>query len=97
MNNNNQLGLKRGSWGRVMKLEGGMTVFLPCVKLIANARVLNARNDGSADVHFKGNFNTFGDFRSELMSFDSNLVLDTGDLKERNARRRAAGLVEIPE
>lgn len=100
MNENNVLNLKQGSWGRVLVLAQGkgsknITVFMPCQKRLANARVLEAFDDGAITAHWESNFNTNGDFRTELMRFDNNLVLDALHLAERNRIRRDAGLVEI--
>jgi hypothetical protein len=95
MNDNNSLLLKRGTYVRIMDLKDGKTVMLPCVERIANGRVLNARQDGSSDVHWKLNYNTDGDFRSELMSFNSDLVMDVADEDARNEFRVSAGLAPL--
>jgi hypothetical protein len=103
MNNNNSLNLKRGSYGRIettlsRNAKGekiGITVFIPTVSYIANARVLNARQDGSVDVHWDSNYNTSGDFRSELMRFNPALALDTQDRDTRNETRIVNGLMPI--
>lgn len=95
MNEDNRLNLKIGSHGRVMNLVDVGKVFLPCSSKISNARVVEVEEDGSVNVHWKDNFNLDGDFRSELMSFDSNLVFNEEDLVDRNRVRRENGLVEI--
>lgn len=100
MNNNNSLKLKVGAWGRVMELSQvvdgkNLTVFLPTVKAVANARVVEVNEDGSVAVHWDGNFNLSGDFRTELMQFDNNLTMDNLDFEERNELRVANGLVAL--
>lgn len=103
MNKNNSLGLKVGSYGRVLTLKEvdtkgkNLVVFLPVVKELANARVLEVNESGSIKVHWKMNYNLSGDFRTELMQFSNNLILDNKDFKERNKIRKANGLVLIKE
>ena len=97
MNNNNQLNLKEGTWGRVIKLaekqgKEHMIIFMPCIKKISNARVVEANEDGSISVHWSDNWNLEGDFRTELMQFNENLVLDNLDFEERNELRSKNGL-----
>lgn len=92
MNKDNNLKLKAGGWGLVVVLEEGITVFIPVRKKIANARILQVHESGSISVHWDCNYNLFGDFSTELMFFNSELVLDEGEKKARNKRRARNGL-----
>ena len=99
MNNNNQLNIKIGSYGLVMPLDN-TRVFIPTSAKVAKAngfgaRVLSVKADGSISVHWRENYNTEGDFRTELMQFNSDLILDTEDEAARNKRRVANGLLPI--
>lgn len=95
INKNNELRLKVGNWGRVIHLNEGIHIFLPVMRKLANARVVEVGEDGSLKVHWDSNYNLNGDFRSELMKFNSNLILDEKDKESRNKFRRQHGLVEI--
>lgn len=95
MNENNKLKLREGSYGRVLKLAKGKTIFFPCKKVLGNARILDLNEDGSISVHWEDNYNTSGDFRTELMQFDSYLVMDDKDFEARNAFRVANNLIPI--
>ena len=96
MNENNVLNLKCGTWIRIVRTwQKDLVVAIPTVKSIGNARVLSVNEGGSFTAHWEGNFNKDGDFNSELMSFDNNLVEDNKDVEERNRIRRENGLVEI--
>lgn len=103
MNENNALNISEGSRGRIVELSEkfkgkngkNLTVFIPTIKKLANARVLDVNSDGSLSIHWERNWNTSGDFRTELMQFNNNLIMDNLDLEERNKIRRKAGLVEI--
>ena len=94
-NLNNVLKLKSCSSLLVVKLSEGITVAIPVVRKLSNANVLDVNEDGSFTAHWKNNWNTNGDFRSELMKFDNDLVFDDGDKKKRNKLRKKNGLVEI--
>ena len=89
------LGLKRGSNLLMVELKEGITVAIPTVKALANIKVLDVQEDGVFTAHWTSNFNTDGDFRTELMVFTSDLVLDTEDLAKRNAVRVENGLMPI--
>lgn len=78
-----------------MDLKSGQTVFLPTEERIANARILSVRSNGSARIHWKGNYNLSGDFSSELMVFDNNLVMNVADEDARNEYRISNGLVAL--
>lgn len=93
-NANNCLKLKTRSKLLILDLKEGITVALPHSE-IWNAMVLNVKKDGSFSAHWKDNWNRSGDFASELMKFDNDLVLDKNDKKERNKFRRERGLIEI--
>lgn len=95
MNNENRCGLRQGSWGVILTLKDGETVFVPTLKAIANARVLTAFEHGSVTVHYAENYNLEGDFRTELMFFNANLVLDVSDLGRRNIVRVSQGMAPI--
>ena len=95
LNNENKLKLKQRSSLLIVELKEGKTIAIPVRSSLRNARVLDVFPDGAFTAHWKENFNTFGDFRSELMTFDSNLVLDEMDLKKRNKLRVANGLMPI--
>ena len=95
MNENNILNLRSGSFGRVCNLVNVGQVFIPTVRRIANAKVLNVFEDGSISVHWDSNWNLSGDFESELMQFNKNLVLDIEDKQNRNKFRKENGLVEV--
>lgn len=93
----NNLKIKVGALGRiVVTISGGkeITVFIPTTKTFANAKVLTV-DDNSFTAHWLTNWNLNGDFSSELMSFDEQAVLDTGDLADRNTFRKENGLIEI--
>jgi hypothetical protein len=77
-----------------LKLEEGITVALP-TRVGYNIRVLSVASDGSFSAHHKNNYNLNGDFRTELMMFSNDLVLDTEDKKKRNEQRLANGLLGI--
>lgn len=105
MNNNNLLNLREGSWGVVLELamkkgNKNMRVFVPTTKAFCDgngmsARVLDVNEDGSISVHWASNFNTSGDFRSELMQFSVDLIMDNLDFDARNKVRVANGLVPM--
>lgn len=95
MNENNKLKLVCGSLVRVVDLQEGITVAIPTRRGVANAKVLDVNEDGGIAVHWIDNWNMSGDFSTELMRFDSNLVLDTGDLQNRNAVRNAIGIMPV--
>lgn len=94
-NENNKLNLKQGSWVMVVQLKEGITVAIPTVKVLANVRIVDVDEDGSFTAHWDDNYNLNGDFRTELMRFDNDLVLDSGDMKKRNDIRKANGLMPI--
>jgi len=100
-NNNNKLELKEGGFGRVLTLKekdsngSNLVVFLPVSSKVANARILEVHESGAISVHWKENFNDEGDFQSEVMLFDENLVLDNSDLDKRNEFRVRKGLMPI--
>lgn len=98
----NKLKIKEKMLGRVMDIcetKNGkhevMTVFLPTNNVFANAKVLEVMDNGFFTVHWKDNWNTSGDFRTELMRFDNKAIMDKSDLKERNKIRIANGLIPI--
>lgn len=95
LNNENQLKLKQRSSLRIVELAEGKTVAIPTKRKVANALVLDVFPDGAFTAHWDVNFNLDGDFRTELMRFDSNLVLDEMDLEKRNKIRVDNGLMPI--
>lgn len=95
LNQDNKLGLRQGNYLFVVDIASVGTVAVPTIKEVANARVLEASPDGSIKVHWMSNYNLCGDFRSEVMAFDNNLVLDTEDQEKRNAWRVERGLMPI--
>lgn len=95
MNKDNCLKLKIGSYGRVLDLKGGERVFFPCQIKLSNARVIDVFTDGYITAHWVSNYNLNGDFRTELMRFDDNLVYDKKDFVARNKMRIANGLLPI--
>ncbi len=99
MNKDNCLKLKNGGYGLVLK-SGINTVFIPTIKALAKkaaegARILQVMEDGVITAHWYDNYNTSGDFHTELMRFDNNLLLDIMDKEKRNAIRAKNGLMEI--
>ncbi len=91
----NIYGLKRGSGVRIVDLIDGSTIAVPVALRFANGRVLDAHENGSCTVHWIGNYNTSGDFRTELMRFDTLLTLRKEDTKARNIIRKRNGLVPV--
>lgn len=95
-NLNNKLNLKTGTNVLVIVTTGvkeNITVAIPTRQTLANAKVVEVNQDGSFTAHWKGNFNLRGDFRTELMSFNNELVLDTNDRERRNKFRKQNGLI----
>ena len=102
LNENNQLKLKKKSPLLILNLESGATVAVPVSNKFAKmsdsgARVLEIMEDGAFTAHWFDNYNDSGDFWTELMRFDNNLVMDKMDLKKRNQIRKKAGLMPIDE
>ena len=102
MNNNyNKLGLEAGGFGRVLTLNEkdsdglNLVVFLPVNSKFANARILKVHESGAISVHWESNYNTDGDFQTELALFNEQLVLDNADLAKRNEVRINNGLMPI--
>lgn len=94
-NNNNKLGLKERSYLKYLTLEEGITIAIPTLKGLADLMILDIYDDGAFTAHWIENYNTDGDFRSELMRFDNDLILDKMDLKKRNQIRIKNGLYPI--
>jgi len=77
------------------------TVAVPTVKAYANARLLKF-TENHIFLHWKDNYNTRGDFSTELMKFSYGVnedgrffYMDEGDFYQRNQRRRELGLMPI--
>ncbi len=94
-NLNNILKLKRGQRVLIVRLKEDITVAIPTVSKLSNARLLDVFEDGSFTAHWTDNYNLDGDFRTELMSFSSDLVFSTKDLTRRNKIREMNDLVKI--
>ncbi len=94
-NLNNKLNLKTGKALLIVELKEGITVAIPSTPKLMNAKILEVFDDGSFTAHWKDNYNLDGDFRTELMKFDNDLVFDNGDKARRNEIRRNNGLIEI--
>lgn len=94
-NLDNKLNFTNGTRLLILKLEDGRDYAIPTKKELSNARILEVNNDGSFTAHWSSNWNLNGDFSSELMSFDNNLVMDEGDLEARNEFRIKNGLMPI--
>ena len=98
-NLNNKLKLKRGKRLMFLTLTEGISVAIPTPLAKKDGRnvvmVLDVAPDGSFSAHWEGNFNTFGDFRSELMVFNNDLVLDKQNEKARKDFREKAGLINL--
>jgi len=95
INENNKLNLKKRTNVRILKLEEGIIVAVPTLKAISDARILDVNEDGSFTAHWNENWNESGDFRTELMRFDNNLIFDNGDKEKRNKIRKNNNLIEI--
>ena len=95
MNKENILNLKFRSSLRIVRIKEGITIAIPTLKKISDAMVLEINEDGSFTAHYNSNFNTSGDFRTELMVFTNELILDDENLKERNKIRKSNGLIKI--
>lgn len=64
--------LKQGSYGRIIEVKGeeeDVRYFIPTTKEFCNARVLE-HTDKDLFIHWQLNYNTTGDFKTELMRFD---------------------------
>ena len=94
-NSNNILKLKRGQKLVMVNLDEGIKVAIPTLSKLSNIRILDVNEDGSFTAHWNSNYNLSGDFRTELMLFDADLILDEGDLAIRNSIRKANNLIEI--
>lgn len=94
-NANNKLKLSTGKHLLMLELKEGITVAIPTTKALSNIRVLDIEDDGTFTAHWTSNFNLSGDFRTEVMRFDADLVLDEGDKTKRNNERKAHGLMPI--
>lgn len=94
-NENNKLNLKRKTNIIVVELQEGITVGIPTRQSIANAKILDVFEDGSFTAHYTSNWNEEGDFSTELLRFDEDLVFDNGDKKKRNKIREDNGLLKI--
>lgn len=78
-------------------VKGGKRVLDRCDKGASNVKILELLDDG-VKVHWLSNYNTNGDFATELMTFrliDGVYAEDQGDTKERNDRRIERGLKPI--
>ena len=95
-----KINLYAGRYILIIELSSGETVAIPTSKAVAltlpqwAGRVLSVDADGSFAAHWLSNYNTNGDFKTELLTFNSNLSM-VDDLAERNAIRLANGLMAI--
>ena len=94
-NADNKLKLSTGKHLLMLELKEGITVAIPTIKALTNIRVLEVEDNGSFTAHWTSNFNLSGDFRTEVMQFDADLVLDTGDKVARNKIRKVNDLIPI--
>ena len=95
LNNTSLETLKIKDYLFVEEIDGNL-VAKRSSKELANARVLGIDTiDGRFTAHWLSNWNTSGDFSSEIMLFNTDCKLDRDDLDKKNAYRIHNGLMPI--